>query len=175
MGKMQMKPFIGLLIPFGLILLLVTGCSVLQSIAPPPEATPIPTDRTEFTPTPIEPTLGPKEFIDAVYCWESHVDDGEFNLIRFFMDGTVIDLFVQPYNNCQDAWAATEAYITVDKKNNFNHGEYHLSGDRIVFSLAGANSNVTAGEIKGSYLGEKMVLNRQGAEEWEYIQIVGGE
>ena len=72
---------------------LITSCSIVENIAPPPAATEIPTPKNEDpTPTP-EPTLGEPEYISAVYCWESHIDDGEYNLIRFFPSGNLIDIY----------------------------------------------------------------------------------
>ena len=90
---------------------LVTGCSVIDEVAPPPADTPVPTEaENQPTNTPL-PTLGEPEYIDAAYCWESHIDEGEYNLVRFFPSGSLIDVFVQPYSDCADAWANTREYL----------------------------------------------------------------
>jgi hypothetical protein len=168
-----MKPFRVLLL-FVTLSALAAGCSAIEKIAPAPPATLVPTDTAvPSTPTP-EPTFGPLEYIDAAYCWESHIDTGEFNLERFFPDGTVIDVFVQPYDNCQEAWDMTKEYLTVDSTNVFNHGEYMLSGEHIRFTLCKPGSDDVVGEVNGTYHGNTMLLLRQGAEEWEYVQVYGG-
>lgn len=158
-----------------LSLLVASSCDLISAAAPIPEATlkATPTEALA-TPTP-EPTLGDLEYIDAVYCWVSHIDDAEFNLIRFFPSGSLIDVFVQGYSSCDDAWKKSAAYLTEDKLMNFNHGTYQLSGEWIVFSLAAANSDEIAGEVRGSYSSERMLLTRQGSEEREYLFVNMGE
>jgi hypothetical protein len=153
---------------FAILLLAVSGCDVLEGIAPSPEPTTVPTETiTPPTETP-EPTMGPPEFIDAAYCWESHIDEAEFNLIRFFPNGTLIDVFVQPYPDCQTAWEKTEKYLVPESLEQFSHGEYHLSGERIKFTLIPAYQEEVVGEVNGKYLVDKMLLIRQGSDEWEY-------
>jgi len=159
---------------FAILCVMAAGCSALQEIAPAPPATLAPTN-TPLHPTATpEPTFGPLEYIDAAYCWESHIDVGEFNLERFFPDGTVIDVFVQPYASCQEAWEKTKDYLTVDSASAFNHGSYMLSGEHIRFTLSPPGSDQASGEVNGFYYGDSMRLIRQGAEEWEYIQVYGG-
>jgi hypothetical protein len=168
-----MKKF--LLISLLVLMLFISGCSVLESVAPPPEATPIPTEK-EVQPT-SEPTapLGEREYISAVYCWESHFDDGEFNLVRFFPSGWLIDVFLQPYASCEEAWEASKQYLVEESLSQFNHGEYHLSGDKIQYTLSPPNSNEISGTITGTYSVGAMTLNRVGSEEREYILITSGE
>ena len=165
---MKKSPLMALI----LFCILAAGCSV---IAPPPADTPIPTE-AEVQPesTPL-PTLGEPEYIDAAYCWESHIDEGEYNLVRFFPSGNLIDVFVQPYADCADAWANTKEYLVEESLMNFNHGEYHLSGDQIRYTLSPPNSEEVSGEITGTYTIDIMLLNRVGSDEREYILISTGE
>ncbi len=164
-----------LLIGLSSLLLFTSGCSVLESIAPPPEATPIPTEQAaQPTPEPTA-TLGEREYISSVYCWQSHIDDGEYNLVRFFPSGTLIDVFVQPYSSCEEAWEASQKYLVEESLAQFNHGEYHLSGDQIRYTLSPPNSNEISGTITGTYTGGAMHLIRVGSEEREYIRISLGE
>jgi len=158
-----------------LFCMLVTGCSVINEVAPPPSDTPMPTE-AESGPinTPL-PTLGEPEFIDAAYCWESHIDEAEYNLVRFFPSGLLIDVFVQPYSDCADAWSNTKEYLVEESLMNFNHGEYHLSGDQIRYTLSPPNSEEVSGEIIGTYTINTMFLKRVGSEEREYILISSGE
>jgi hypothetical protein len=166
-----MRSFNKIITPFLLIALVLSGCDVLRAVAPPPQSTVVPT--TTYTPVMLTatPTFGPPEYIDTAFCWESHIDDNEFNLIRFFSNGKLIDVFVQPYQDCPDAWTKTESYLTLSSLEKFNHGEYHLSGDRIKLTLFKANSSEEIGEVYGTYMMDKMFLSRQGAEEWEYIRV----
>jgi len=168
-----MKKF--LLISLSILMLFISGCSTLESIVPPPEATSIPTEK-EAQPT-LAPTatLGEKEYISAVYCWQSHIDDGEYNLVRFFPSGSLIDVFVQPYASCEEAWEASQQYLVEESLAQFNHGEYHLSGDQIRYTLSPPNSNEISGTITGVYTGGAMTLIRVGSEEREYIRITTGE
>lgn len=157
------------------ILISLIGCDLLKSIAPAPEASPLPTQTSALpTPTP-EPTLGKLEYIDAVYCWVSHIDDAEYNLIRFFPSGALIDVFVQGYDSCDEAWLKSASYLTEDKLMNFNHGKYQLSKDWITFTLAASNSEEIVGEVKGKYTPERMILSRQGSEQREYLLVYPGE
>jgi hypothetical protein len=154
---------------------LLAGCSVIESIAPPPAATAIPTPaNNEPTPTP-EPTLGDPEYISAVYCWESHIDEGEYNLIRFFSSGKVIDIAAQPFTSCEEAWAGTRDYLNEEALMQFNHGTYHLSGTWIVFNLAPPNSDKISGEVKGEYAVDTMKLYRVGADPREYTIVYQGD
>jgi hypothetical protein len=154
---------------------LISGCSLFDAAAPALEATPIST-QTVALPTPTtEPTMGELEYIDAVYCWVSHIDDAEFNLIRFFPSGNLIDVFVQGYGSCEEAWQKSAAYLTEDKLMNFNHGEYQLSNEWIIFTLSAANSEEVVGEVKGDYSPERMLLTRQGSEQMEYLFVNMGE
>lgn len=157
------------------LVLFLSGCNVMESIAPQPEATPIPTTSVAL-PTP-EPTatLGEREYISAVYCWESHIDDGEYNLVRFFPSGWLIDVFVQPYASCEEAWEASKQYLNEESLAQFNHGEYYLSGDQIRYTLSPPNSEEISGTIAGTYTGGAMMLNRVGSETREYIRITSGE
>jgi hypothetical protein len=170
-----MKPPILLLIALVICILSIAGCSALQDVAPLPAATEVPTPVAILPTATPEPTLGPKEFVDSAYCWKSHIDEGEYNLLRFFRNGTVVDVFVQPYQDCKDAWNKTKAYLTETSIDKFNHGEYHLSGSRIKFTLKQAKTEKVIGEVKGDYSPEKMLLQRQGAENWEYISVYGGK
>jgi hypothetical protein len=156
-----------------LLLLVLSACSVVEDIAPPPPDTPVPTAPAE-APTP-RPTLGEREFIDAVFCWESHIDEGEFNLIRFFPSGDLIDVYVQPYDSCESAWAATRDYLTEESLMRFNHGTYHLSGEWIAFTLSPANSSEVVGEVTGTYGVVTMRLARLGSEARDYILLEQGD
>lgn len=158
-----------------LSLLVASSCDLISSAAQTPEAT-VKATQTEalLTPTP-EPTLGDLEYIDAVYCWVSHIDDAEYNLIRLFPSGSLIDVFVQGYSSCDEAWQKSAAYLTEDKLMSFNHGTYQLSHEWIIFTLAAANSDEVVGEVKGSYSPERMLLTRQGSEEREYLFVNMGE
>ena len=154
---------------------LITSCSIVENIAPPPAATEVPTPKNEDpTPTP-EPTLGEPEYISAVYCWESHIDDGEYNLIRFFPSGNLIDIYAQPYTSCEDAWQGTGSYLVEESLKQFNHGTYHLSGTWIVFNLIPPNSEDVAGEVKGDYSVETMRLYRVGSDPRDYILLNTGD
>lgn len=158
-----------------LTLFILSGCDLIESIAPAPEDTPIPTEKAvEPTATP-EPTLGEPEYIDAAYCWESHIDEGEYNLVRFFPSGNLIDVFVQPYSSCEEAWEGTYEYLTEENLMAYNHGTYHLSGTWIEFTLSPANSDEVSGEVKGTYEVNIMRLIRGGADERDYILIYTGE
>jgi len=160
---------------FSLFLFFLTGCSVIESIAPPPAATAIPTPKNaDPTPTP-EPTLGDPEYISAAFCWESHIDEGEYNLIRFFPSGNLIDIYAQPYTSCEDAWENTHDYLVEENLMQFNHGSYHLSGTWIVFNLAAPNSDKISGEVKGEYSVGTMKLYRVGSDPREYTLIYQGE
>src|SRR3972149_708671 len=130
-----------------LVSLILAACDALGAIAPTPPPTSPPTD----TPTPAStltptPTLGPKEFVDAVYCWKSNIDSGSFGLIRFFGNGMVIDVSVAPFGSCDEAWSQMKQYLTLDAINTVNHGEYHLSGTTVRWSLAAANSSTIIGD-----------------------------
>ena len=158
-----------------LCLFSLSACSVVENIAPLPAATEIPTPKNEDpTPTP-EPTLGEPEYISAVYCWESHIDDGEYNLIRFFPSGNLIDIYAQPYESCEDAWAGTGKYLVEESLMQFNHGTYHLSGTWIVFNLAPPNSEEVAGQVKGEYSVDTMHLYRVGSDPRDYILLNTGD
>lgn len=165
--KILLSAFIGLF--------LLTGCNILNAIAPVPAATSAATPTTSLpTPSP-EPTMGELEYIDAVYCWVSHIDDAEYNLIRFFPSGKLIDIFVQGYASCEEAWQKSAQYITEDKLMNFSHGEYRLSNEWITFTLSAINSKEIVGEVKGTYSPERMWLTRQGSEKREYVVVVEGK
>lgn len=156
-------------------LMTLIGCDLLKAVAPAPETTPIPTQISILpTPTP-EPTLGDLEYIDAVYCWVSHIDDAEYNLIRFFPSGALIDVFVQSYDSCDEAWQKSAAYLTEDKLMNFSHGKYQLSHEWIIFTLSASNSDEVVGQVKGDYSPERMLLTRQGSVEREYLLVNMGE
>jgi hypothetical protein len=153
----------------------LSACSIAENIAPPPAATEVPTPKNEGpTPTP-EPTLGEPEYISAVYCWESHIDDGEYNLIRFFPSGNLIDIYAQPYKSCEDAWAGTGKYLVEENMTQFNHGTYHLSGTWIVFNLIPPNAEEVAGEVKGEYSVDTMRLYRVGSDPRDYILLNTGD
>ena len=155
---------------------LSAGCDAIGGIAPPPESTTAPTAAGETAAPSPEPTLGDPEFIGAVYCWESHIDEGEFNLIRFFPSGNLIDIYAQPFASCEDAWNSLGEYLVEESLMQFNHGTYHLSGEWIVFNLAPPNSDQVAGEVRGEYAVQSMHLFRAGADEpREYILIYTGE
>lgn len=167
--------FRAILILILLSLFSLTACSIIENIAPPTGDSEAPTQAVEEpTPTP-EPTLGEPEYISAVYCWESHIDDGEYNLIRFFPSGNLIDIYAQPYTSCEDAWAGTGEYLVEENLRQFNHGTYHLSGTWIVFELIPPNSDEVAGEVNGEYSVETMRLNRVGSDPRDYILLNIGE
>lgn len=155
------------IIPF---LLMLAGCG----LAPPPPPTAPPTDTPQPAPTAtVTPTLGPREYLDGVFCWESPVDVGEFNLLRFFGNGTVLEATVAPFSDCQEAWRQMAQHMTVDAVQTFNHGEYFLSGDLIRFELAVARTNQVIGEVTGTYEVGKMTLTKGGATV-EYMRVETG-
>jgi hypothetical protein len=169
------KPIILFLIGMALTAL-IAGCSGLQAIAPLPQATIPPTPTILLnTPTPL-PTLGDLEYLDATYCLipETSNIDAEYNLLRFFPNGVVLEMTVQGYNNCQEAWEKTAPYLSATATDIFSHGEYQFSGSLIQFWLAPAGSNKAAGTVTGKYTEDKMALKRQGAE-MEYTLIFGGK
>ena len=154
-----------------LIALIVAGCD----LAPPPPPTPVPTDTPTPAPTAtVTPTLGPREFINGVFCWESPIDVGEFNLLRFFDDGTVLEATVAPFADCWEARRELEPYLTLENAQAVGHGEYFLSGDLIRFELAAAHTNQVVGEVTGIYEGDKMILTKGGATQ-EYIRVETGD
>lgn len=155
--------------------ILFYGCSVINEIAPPPPDTPVPTERVIAPQETTTPTLGEPEFIDAAFCWESHIDDGEYNLVRFFPSGLLIDVFVQPFTSCNESWENTKGYLIEESLMNFNHGKYHLSKDQIRYTLSPPNSDEISGEITGTYTINMMLLRRVGAEDREYILISTGD
>jgi len=163
-------------LPVLAVLFILSGCSILENIALPPDSTTPQTTAGEAAAPSPEPTLGDPEFIGAVYCWESHIDEGEFNLIRFFPSGNLIDIYAQPFASCEDAWNSLGEYLVEESLMQFNHGTYHLSGEWIVFNLAPPNSDQVAGEVRGEYAVQSMHLFRAGADEpREYILIYTGE
>lgn len=158
-----------------LVALVATGAAACESIAPPPPPTVVPTD----TPVPepaatVTPTMGSREFVDAVYCWPSPIDAGSFSLLRFFGDGTVLDAGVGPFASCPEAWEKYGGYMARGAVDTFNHGEYFLSGENIRFVLAQARTERVIGEVTGLFLGDRMVLTRGGAEELEYVLVAPG-
>ena len=169
---MRFSPFTTLLICMALFL---SGCDVIQNIAPPPNPTTIPTEVSKLPTITPDPTMGTLVTIDAVYCWMSDIDEAEYNLLRFFPSGTVIDVMLQPFSSCEDAWQKSKQYLAEDQQMKFNHGTYQLSGSWIMFKLAPAGSSTTAGGVKGNYSLEKMMLIRQGADQREYVRVnLGG-
>ncbi|MFZ5879074.1 MAG: hypothetical protein ACOY0R_06875 [Chloroflexota bacterium] len=168
---MKKTSLVFLLVAF--LSLLAGGCDLVQAFAPPPTSVPTPTTAAH-TETPL-PTLGAAEYLDAAYCTKSHIDDNEFSLIRFYPSGVVLDLMVQGYASCEEAWEKTAPYLGEDAINRFSHGEYQFSGSQIRFTLSPANSNQVVGTVTGRYHGEKMFLARQGADEWEYTLVFGGK
>jgi hypothetical protein len=112
--------------------------------------------------------------MDAAYCWKSHIDTSEFNLVRFFSNGVVLDVFVQPYTDCEEAWQKVGTGLTVDKAQAVNHGEYYLSGEVIRYELAKPGSNDIVGEVSGVFSGGTLVLYKQGTEGWEFVQVYSG-
>lgn len=155
--------------------LIISGCDAIAGIAPAPQGTAVPTESEILATGTAQPTLGEPEYIEAVYCWESHIDEGEYNLISFFASGNLIDVFVQPYTSCAEAWQGTKEYLGEEKLLWYSHGTYHLSGGFIRFSLSPAQSDKVVGEVTGTYSPEKMMLVRQGSEEREYIAVGIGD
>jgi hypothetical protein len=147
----------------------IGGCD----LAPAPAPTTVPT----ITPSPepeatVTPTFGPLVYINRVYCWLSPVDDGEFNLLRFFDDGTVLDATVQPFTSCDEAWREMAAFMTLDRRMDFGHGVYEMSGDRILFELSAPNSTTIVGTATGEFKPGLLVLTKGGAIQ-EYILVDG--
>lgn len=147
------------------------GCDLL-TLAPPPPPTVIPTATASPEPTAtVTPTLGPRQFINAVFCWRSPIDEGEFNLLRFFDDGTLLDATVAPFADCQEAWQAMAPFLIPERASDFGHGEYHLSGDFIRFEVAAPHSSTIVGEASGTYRPDKLVLTKGGAvQEYELVE-----
>ncbi len=86
----------------------VIALAACDAIAPPPPPTAAPTDTPTPAPSPTPtPTMGPREYLDAAACWPSPIDTGEFNLLRFFNNGIVLEATVAPFADCQ---AALERY-----------------------------------------------------------------
>ncbi len=156
---------IALLTVFGV---LIAACGLAP--APPPTVPPTATFTPEPTAT-ITPTFGPPEYIEAVYCWLSPVDDGEFNMLRFFGNGTVLDATVQPFTDCDDAWATVKNHMILENEQSHGHGQYQLSEDRIQFELAAPHSTTIVGEVFGTLEGSRMILTKGGATQ-EYIRVV---
>jgi hypothetical protein len=158
------------------IFLLVSGCDVFQAIAPLPAATVAPTATILLnTATPF-PTLGALETLDAAYCLDDDLDndDHEYNLLRFFPSGVVLEMTVQGYKSCQESWDHVAPYLSETATDTFNHGEYQFSGSFIQFWLAPAGSNQSAGTVAGRYEEDRLILQRQGVE-MEYRLIYGGK
>jgi hypothetical protein len=166
-----------ILLVFSFILISpVTGCDALQAIVPLPQATIEPTATVVIsTPTAL-PTLGNLEYLDATYCLipETSNLDAEYNLLRFFSNGVVLEMTVQGYSNCQEAWQKTAPYISATATDTFSHGEYQFSGSLIQFWLGPAGSNQAAGTVTGKYAGDTLILQRQGAE-MIYTLVYGGK
>ena len=162
--RTTIKP-IALLTVFGV---LIAACGLAP--APPPTAPPTATFTPEPTAT-VTPTLGPREYIEDVYCWLSPVDDGEFNMLRFFGNGTVLDATVQPFSDCQDAWSTIQQHMVLENEQSYGHGQYYLSDDLIQFELAAPHSTTIVGEVKGILEGNRMILSKGGATQ-EYIRVV---
>lgn len=158
--------------PFVAIAVLISLIAAACNIAPPPPPTAVPTETPTPAPTPTAtPTSGPREYIDAVFCWPSPIDEGSFNLLRFFADGVVLDASVAPFAGCAEAWSQMKQYLTIENTQTFNHGEYFLSGETIRFELAAARSNKIIGEVTGVYQEDKMILSKVGAENLEYTLV----
>lgn len=158
----------------GILMLLSTGCSASQAIAPLPQATIVPSPTTILiTPSPL-PTLGKLEYLDAGYCLKEDTLDDELNLLRFFPSGVVLMVITQGQNSCQDAWTNLAPYLIEADQQKFSHGIYQFSGTTIQFSLAPAHSDLVAGVVTGSYQGESLLLQQQGVE-MEYILVYGGK
>lgn len=158
------------------IVVCMTGCDALQAIAPLPQATIAPTPTAVInTPTPF-PTLGNLEYMDAAYCMDKGPgnDDDEYNLLRFFPSGMVLELKVQGKGSCQASWDYVAPYLIETATDVFNHGQYQLSGSQIQFALAPAGSDQVAGIVTGRYEADKLVLQQQGVG-MEYILVYGGK
>jgi hypothetical protein len=158
------------------LVLFATGCDALQAIAPLPQATSIPTPTAIFsTPTAL-PTLGNLEPLDAAYCMEPASDshDPEYNLLRFFASGVVLEATVQGKNDCPETWVYIAPYLLETATDTFNHGEYQFSASQIRFTLAPANSSKVSGTVTGKIEGDMMILQRQGTE-MTYIRVYGGK
>ncbi|NPV87333.1 MAG: hypothetical protein HPY45_15145 [Anaerolineae bacterium] len=157
---------------------LLSACDVMQLAAPPPEPTQPPTLTVPIpTLTPL-PTLGAARALDAAFCWKSPIDEDEFNIVRFFPGGEVIDLFVQGYGSCQESWKAVAGYLSPATMSRYNHGTYQFDGKEVRFALAPPNSDQLMGTISGRMQEDgKLLLQRQGAETWEYTLVYasGGE
>lgn len=162
-----MKRLITLSLTSILASLVLLGCN----LAPPPPPTAVPTATPSPEPTPtVTLTLGPREFINAVFCWESPIDEGEYNLLRFFGDGTVLDATVAPFGSCDEAWQQMASFMTADKADDFGHGEYFLSEGLIRFELAAPHSTTIVGEASGTIDGSHMSLTKGGAlQEYELV------
>lgn len=154
---------------------LAAGCDALQAIAPLPQATIAPSPTAIInTPTSF-PTLGNLEYLNAAFCLEDDPDndDDEYNVLRFFPSGVVLEVKVQGHGSCQVTWDYIAPYLIETATDTFNHGEYQLSGSQIRFALAPANSDQMAGIVTGRYEADKMILQQQGVG-MEYILVYGG-
>jgi hypothetical protein len=158
------------------LVMLAVGCNALKEIAPLPQATIEPTPTTLIDPPTPLPTLGALEYLDAAYCLapETVNIDAEFNLLRFYPNGVVLEMTVSGYGDCQEAWQKTSPYLSVTATDTFSHGEYQFSGSFIQFWLAPAGSNKAAGTVAGKYTGDKLLLQRQGTE-MDYSLVFGGK
>jgi len=159
---------------FAIIFSLVTviALAACDVIAPPPPPTEMPTPTSPPLPT-LTPTatLGAKEFISAVFCWQSSLQRNTYSLMRFFTNGLVLEAGVEGFPTCQAAWAQLQSYMTLDKEMTFNHGQYHLSKQTIRFELAAPNSTKVVGEVNGTYFGNKMIVTKLGVKDMEYILV----
>jgi hypothetical protein len=169
------RSLIVLILSFTLIPLL-TSCDALQAIAPLPQATSIPTPTTIIDAPTTLPTLGVLEPLDAAYCMEPASDshDPEYNVLRFFPSGVVLEVTVSGQASCPDTWDYIAPYLLETATDTFNHGEYQFSASQIRFVLAPANSDTMAGTVAGRIDGDKMILQRQGTE-MIYIHVYGGK
>jgi hypothetical protein len=155
---------------------LAAGCAALQRIAPLPQATPVLTPTATLDTPTILPTLGTLEPLDAAYCLEPAPDshDPEYNLLRFFPGGMVLEATVQGKASCPETWTYIAPYLLETSTDTFNHGEYQLSASQIRFTLAPPNSTKAVGTVTGSIEGDKMILQRQGTE-MIYVRVYGGK
>lgn len=157
------------------IILSLSGCDILDALAPIPDETPnIEVTEIVVTHTPL-PELGELSALDSAYCWQQRNDahELEFNVIRFFPDGLVLMVNVKGYDSCEETWEYIKPYLDEKSIDIYSHGEYKHSNGQLRFMLSPPNSDEIAGEASGVIIGNELMLTLQGTEK-TYKLVYGG-
>ncbi len=165
-----------ILLAVGLLLLFIfVGCDTIEEVFPMPDETanPTPTPRSE-TSTPL-PTLGELTALDAAYCLQSDPDahELEFNIIRFFPSGVVMQVNIKGQKSCSEAWEYLEPFLIETATDIYSHGEYQHSEGEVRFALAPPGSDETSGEVTGRIEGDELIITLQGTQK-TYTRVYGG-